>query len=83
MEQAILDFIRENPQEFIASDEEDEDLCAATGERQSPRITGDKLLGHQLGQTVDESQNRIWIHERRQRIPTKVASTESSCQPYC
>ena len=31
MEQAILDFIRENPQEFIASDEEDEDLRAATG----------------------------------------------------
>ena len=39
MEQAILDFIRENPQEFIDSDEEVEDLCAATGGSQPPAPT--------------------------------------------
>ena len=39
MEQAILDFIRENPQEFIDSDDEDEDTSAAIGERQPPAPT--------------------------------------------
>jgi len=36
MEQAIFNFIAENPHEFIDSDEEVEDFCAATGGSQSP-----------------------------------------------
>ena len=36
MEQAILDFIRENPQEFIDSDEEAKDISAAIGEERQP-----------------------------------------------
>ena len=39
MEQAILDFIRENLREFIDSDEEDEDISATIGERRPPAPT--------------------------------------------
>jgi hypothetical protein len=36
MEQAIFNFIAENPHEFIDSDEEVEDICATNGGRQPP-----------------------------------------------
>ena len=54
MEQAILDFIRENPQGFIASDEEDEDLRAATGGIQPYEFVemyGCNLSGHMYMQS--------------------------------
>ena len=92
MEQAILDFIRENLQEFIDSAEEDEDMSAAIGERQTPAPTERQTRqGSPAINYWDTNWGRLWTNPKTEfgytkegkRFPTKVASTESSCQPYC
>jgi hypothetical protein len=72
MEQAILDFIRENPQEFIASDEEDEDLRAATGERQPPAPTERQTRqGSPAINYWDTNWGRLWTNPKTEFGYTK------------
>ena len=72
MEQAILDFLRENPQELIASDEEDEDLRAATGERQ-PRAPTERQTRQESPAINywDTNWGRLWTNPKTEFGYTK------------
>ena len=64
MEQAILDFIRENPQEFIDSDEEAKDISAAIGEERQPPAPTERQTrqGSAAINYWDTKWGKLWIN---------------------
>jgi hypothetical protein len=69
--QEVLEHL-ENPQEFIASDEEDEDLRAATGERQPPAPTERQTRqGSPAINYWDTNWGRLWTNPKTEFGYTK------------
>jgi hypothetical protein len=83
MEQAIFNFIAENPHEFIDSDEEVEDFCAATGGSQSPAADArPPRSGSAAINYWDTNWGRLWTNPKTEFYIRKKAKNSDKSGEY-